>query len=106
MVKISLRAPYEVRAGKWVQPLTDAEAYLLWAVMGRGALTIADLAEVVWGGKHRWPLFWQNGVAVRLNSLRKKLRPFGWTVTCSGTAAAFNKRYALQAYTGEEVLAA
>lgn len=84
MPKINLKPPFRITQGTLIQPLTDTEGRLVWTFMCRNGIhgiTADQLAESIWGEGWNWPETYAKSIHVKIWALRKKLEPFGWTIT-------------------------
>ena len=92
MPKISLKPPFRITQGTLAQPLTDTEGRMMWAFMFRGGITGDQLAAIIWGHEAHWPLTYAKCVHVKLWQLRKKLEPFGWSISRGSRGASWGER--------------
>lgn len=72
-----------LRGGRWFvgdQRLTNNEATILFAAMAHRRVTINDLVEMIYPNPDAEPEWAAAGVRQFCLRLRRKLRPFGWTI--------------------------
>ena len=70
---VRLREGWAAKAGDDVRPLNHTQTNILWTLMCRRRVTMADIAETVWPNANRMPETWRTCISVEVCALRKVL---------------------------------
>ena len=78
MATVSLKAPYFISSGRRRTPIRDRDAWVRYALMGRGLLTRDEVAAILWPNPDTMPEWWLGQVREHMHRLRRALKAHGW----------------------------